>query len=293
MHPLVERFTDRPHRMDYYYAMQIASIPHIAEVDPASWNALTSSDNPFIKHAFLSAFEQGCCVDSATGWAPAHLTAYRGRRLVGALPLYFKFDDLLAGFSADKRKKVRRERRRVREAGIGISVLEGSEIDAAQWQVFYRFYRDTVLRKSGYAPLSAAFFQAVSRDMPDSAVLALARYRGDTVAAALSFRGGDTLHGRYWGASHNFHSLHFELCYYTGIEYCIAHGLHRFEPGAQGEHKISRGFLPTATYSAHWLADPAFRHIIDVYLRREREQMRYHMAELSRHGPYKSLEQSW
>ena len=124
--------------------------------------------------------------------------------------------------------------------------------------------------------------------MPESVVMVLAKYRGDYVAAALSFRSNDSLYGRYWGASHDFHSLHFELCYYTGIEYCIRRGLQRFEPGAQGEHKISRGFLPTPTYSAHWLVDPVFHRAIESFLAREREHMRYHMAELSSHGPYKS-----
>lgn len=201
---------------------------------------------------------------------------------------YTSFDHFLDTFSADKRKKVNRERRRVREAGIEVLLLEGPEITPALWQVFYRFYRDTMLRKSGYLPLSLEFFRCVGRTLPEHVVLALARWRGDYVAAALSFRGGDTLYGRYWGASHDFHSLHFELCYYTGIDYCIHAGLQRFEPGAQGEHKISRGFLPTATYSAHWLADPVFRRLIRPFLDREREDMRYHMAALDARAPYKS-----
>jgi predicted N-acyltransferase len=201
---------------------------------------------------------------------------------------YRDFDHFLDGFSAEKRKKVRRERRRVQEAGIEVLLLEGPEVTPALWQVFYRFYQDTMLGKSGYLPLSLAFFRQVGRTMPENVVLALARWRGDYVAAALSFRGGDTLYGRYWGASRDFHSLHFELCYYAGIDYCIRNGLRCFEPGAQGEHKISRGFLPTATYSAHWLADTAFRRAIYQFLDREREEMRYHIASLDAHAPYKS-----
>ena len=119
--------------------------------------------------------------------------------------------------------------------------------------------------------------------------MVLARYQGDYVAAALNFRGKDTLYGRYWGSSHDFHSLHFEMCYYTVITYCIDHGLRRFEPGAQGEHKISRGFLPAPTYSSHWLADPIFQRDIGLSLAREREHMRRRMAALTLHGPYKSL----
>jgi len=201
---------------------------------------------------------------------------------------YRDFDHFLEGFSAEKRKKVKRERRRVREAGIEVLLLEGPEVTPTLWQVFYHFYRDTMLRKSGYLPLSLAFFRSVGQAMPENVVLALARWQGDYVAGALSFRGKDTLYGRYWGASQDFHSLHFELCYYAGIDYCIRNGLRRFEPGAQGEHKISRGFLPTATYSAHWLADPQLGRAVYQFLAREREQMRYHMASLDAHAPYKS-----
>lgn len=201
---------------------------------------------------------------------------------------YRDFDHFLDSFSAEKRKKVRRERRRVREAGIEVLLLEGPEVTPALWREFYRFYGDTMLRKSGYLPLSLDFFRSVGRTMPENVVLALARRQGDYVAAALSFRGGDALYGRYWGASHDFHSLHFELCYYAGIDYCIRSGLRRFEPGAQGEHKISRGFLPTATYSAHWLEDPTFRRAVSQFLDREREEMRYHMAVLDARAPYKS-----
>ena len=380
----------------YNCIMRIVSIPRIAALNPISWNALTNSSNPFIKHEFLSALEQSRCVAPASGWTPAHLVAMEDEQLLGAIPLYFKahswgefvfdfawagayersgkayypkliaavpytpatgprllvppspdaesittalvsaardlaieqnassfhclfptqeeaarleasgylirhgcqyqwqnrdyrdFDHFLSSFSAEKRKKVKRERRRVREDGIAITVLDGAEVSPNLWQEFYRFYRGTATRKSGYAPLSLDFFQTVGRTMPESVVLVLAQYRGRYVAAALSFRSKDSLYGRYWGVSHDFHSLHFELCYYTGIEYCIKHSLQRFEPGAQGEHKISRGFLPTLTYSAHWLTEPVFHRAIQAFLAQEREQIRYHMAELSLHGPYKS-----
>jgi predicted N-acyltransferase len=205
---------------------------------------------------------------------------------------YDDFDAFLSTFTAEKRKKVKRERRRVEDAGIEITVLEGNAVNTELWEVFYRFYYGTVLRKSGFVPLTLDFFREVGSTMPDNVVLALASYRGDYVAAALSLRGMDTLYGRYWGATNDFHSLHFELCYYTGIEYCIAHGLQRYEPGAQGEHKISRGFMPTPTYSMHWLADPNFQRAISISLEREREQMRYQMKELARHAPYKQSSQS-
>lgn len=200
---------------------------------------------------------------------------------------YGDFDSYLSTFTAEKRKKVKRERRRVNEAGIEILVLEGDQIDNEHWNVFYRFYYRTLMGKSGYVPLSPEFFRGLGRTMPENMVLVLARYHGDYVAAALSLRDENALYGRYWGASEEFHSLHFEVCFYTGIEYCINHGLHRFEPGAQGEHKISRGFMPTPTYSSHWMADPVFQRVIGVSLEREREHMHYRMRELSSHGPFK------
>jgi uncharacterized protein len=202
---------------------------------------------------------------------------------------YGDFDSYLSTFTAEKRKKVKRERRRVYEAGIEILVLEGDQISNEHWNVFYRFYYRTLMGKSGYVPLSHEFFRGLGHTMPENMVLVLARYHGDYVAAALCLRDENALYGRYWGASKEFHSLHFEVCFYTGIEYCINHGLHRFEPGAQGEHKISRGFMPTPTYSSHWMADPVFQRLIDVSLEREREHMRYRMRELSNHGPFKKI----
>ena len=203
---------------------------------------------------------------------------------------YRDFDDYLSHFTAEKRKKIKRERRRVVEAGVEIEILRGADIGRAEWRAFYRFYCSTFLQKSGYVPLRIGLFEELGARLPDQVVMVMARHRGDYVAAALSLRSDDTLYGRYWGASEQFHSLHFEACYYSGVDYCISHGLARFEPGAQGEHKISRGFAPTATYSAHWLRDPRFDKAIARHLDEERRHMRYHMMELSTHLPYKSAD---
>lgn len=205
---------------------------------------------------------------------------------------YGDFDDYLSHFTAEKRKKVRRERRYVQEAGIGIDVLHGGELRQAEWRAFYDFYRSTFLQKSGHVPLSLGFFQELGTCMPSQIVMVLARHDGEYVGAALSLRSDAALYGRYWGASERLHSLHFEACYYSGIEYCIAHGLARFEPGAQGEHKISRGFAPTPTYSAHWLRESRFDRAIARHLDEERRHMRYHIKELSTHLPYKSGDQA-
>lgn len=201
---------------------------------------------------------------------------------------YRDFDDYLGHFTAEKRKKIKRERRRVQEAGVEMMVLHGSELGPKEWRAFYGFYRNTFLEKSGFVPLSMGFFEALAAHLPDQIMMVLARRHSDYVAAALSLFDEHTLYGRYWGANEHFHSLHFEACYYTGIEYCIRRGLSRFEPGAQGEHKISRGFIPTSTYSTHWLANPQFEEAIARYLGEECRHMRYHMTELSTHLPFKA-----
>ncbi len=205
---------------------------------------------------------------------------------------YADFDDYLGQFTAEKRKKVNRERRRVREAGVELRTLMGTELGTREWRAFYRFYRNTFLEKSGMVPLSPGFFEELGATMPEHLLMVLAYHQGDYVAAALSFRSDDTLYGRYWGASEAFHSLHFETCYYAGIEYCIRQGLKRFEPGAQGEHKISRGFIPTFTYSAHWMLDPGFHGAVTRFLAEERGLMLRHRDELRTHLPFKMAEDS-
>ncbi len=200
---------------------------------------------------------------------------------------YASFDDFLATFNAQRRKKLKRERRRVQEADITVEVLDGHKATAEHWQHFYRFYRNTFDRKSGWATLSEGFFRWLGESMPDSVVLMLASHGGRYVAGALSLRSADTLYGRHWGCDEEFHSLHFELCYYQGIDYCIEHGLQHFQPGAQGEHKVWRGFEPTATWSAHWLREPAFAEAVERYLEHEREAVAEHREMLGEHLPYK------
>jgi predicted N-acyltransferase len=135
--------------------------------------------------------------------------------------------------------------------------------------------------------LNVNFFRAVSAALPGAVVVKLAEFEGTPIATAIFFRGGDTLYGRYWGAAAEFHSLHFETCYYQGIEYCIEQGLRRFEPGTQGEHKVPRGFEPTQTWSAHWIADPRFRRAIDSYLDQERTAVDEYMRQVQEHVPFR------
>jgi predicted N-acyltransferase len=200
---------------------------------------------------------------------------------------YRDFDDFLSRFTSTKRKQVRRERRRVQEAGVHLHRLSGHEASEAQWRLFHRLYEDTFDRKGGIPTLSLDFFLSLAEQTPDEVLLVLAEHAGKTVAAAFNLVGEDCLYGRHWGCAEHFHSLHFEACYYQGLEYCIENGLQRFEPGAQGEHKVSRGFLPTPTWSAHWLAHTGFSSAVADFLQRETAGMADYMAELNEHSPYK------
>lgn len=203
-------------------------------------------------------------------------------------PGYRDFDDFLDGFTAEKRKKLRRERRRVAEAGIELRIVHGHEADDALWRTVHAFYASTFERKSGIATLSLDFFREIGRTMGDRVVLVVAYADDRPVACAINLRGRQALYGRHWGCAAAYHSLHFEACYYQGIDYCIRHGLTLFEPGAQGEHKISRGFVPVSTWSAHWIADDRFRTAIADFLQREDRAMRDYVDDLRGHIPYRA-----
>jgi predicted N-acyltransferase len=204
-----------------------------------------------------------------------------------ANPGYRDFDDFLSTFTAEKRKKIKRERRRVREAGIVMQVLSGDAISAAHWDVFYGFYGSTIRAHGAHAYLTREFFHRLGETMPEQAVLVMARKENEYVAGALNLRGMDALYGRYWGGHGEFHSLHFETCYYSAIEYAIAQGLRCFEAGAQGGHKLARGFTPVVTRSAHRLVHPEFSRAIADYLARERRDVDSYVNELNEHVPFK------
>jgi predicted N-acyltransferase len=200
---------------------------------------------------------------------------------------YRDFTDFLDTFNSTKRKKVKQERRHVADAGVELEVLHGNAMSESQWRILHGFYCSTFERKSGLPTLTLPFFLEISRSMGESLVLVMARHRGEYVAGAICLRGADALFGRHWGCSADYHSLHFEACYYQGIDYCIQHGLQLFEPGAQGEHKISRGFLPTPTWSAHWIAHAGFREILSRYTAQESAHTLEYINELAQHSPYK------
>jgi predicted N-acyltransferase len=200
---------------------------------------------------------------------------------------YRDFDDFLDRFSSAKRKKARRERRRIAEAGICFEHLPGDGMRSSDWDAVYEFYSHTFLRRGRLPYLNREFFEMIAATMPQNLVIILARHGDQPIAAAICFRSRNALFGRYWGSAADFHSLHFETCYYQGIEYCIREGLELFEPGTQGEHKISRGFSPTATWSYHWLREPAFSAAISDYLERESAHVDSYMSHWDEHLPYR------
>lgn len=200
---------------------------------------------------------------------------------------YADFEAFLGEFTAEKRKKAKRERRRVAEAGISFVHLSGHELTDGLWHQLMPLYASSFWRRGRQPYLNEAFFRHITRTLPDNILAIVAMRSGEPVATALCLRSSDTLYGRYWGSLGDFHSLHFETCYYQGIEYCIRHGLQVFEPGTQGEHKISRGFVPTVTWSAHWLSHPQFAAAIDHYLDRERTGIDQYMQAVGEHVPYR------
>lgn len=369
----------------------------LADIKSHDWNRLIGNDNPFARHEFLFAMEKHEAVGEKYGWIPQYLLAYDNHKLVGAVPMYLKynsygefvfdwawadayernglayypklvvsipytpatgnrlfihpgydenliatelinasinhaekigvsslhwlfpdahdiqffknhpqfmlrlgcqfhwhnqnyssFDNYLDSFRASKRKKIRRERKHVQEQDIQLSVLSGNQVTEEQWEKYYYFYASTFAKKSGIPTFSKQFFQEIGETMPENIVLVMADYNNQYVAGAFNVRGEQSLYGRHWGCLADFHSLHFEACYYQGLEYAIEHGLQRFEPGAQGEHKISRGFLPTETWSAHWIADDKFREAIANFLEHETEGMKQYIEELKQHSPFKT-----
>lgn len=376
--------------------ISIKNIESLHSVSAKEWNFLAGSQFPFIQHEFLIALENNGAVGKEFGWLTHFFLAYENDKLIGALPVYIKFNSYgefvfdwawadvyqqnhiryypklvtsipytpatgprllinndaryneiadtlinsvlsfaeksqissfhclftnekdteyfnknphfmmrlgcqfhwtnnnyksfthyLDYLTSKKRKQIKRERRIVKEQDIEFEILNGHEATEFHWDTYHRFYESTFERKSGMPTLSNSFFKEIANTMPENIVLVLARYQGKYVASAFNLKGTDTLYGRHWGCNEDFDNLHFEACYYQGLEYCIEHGLKYFEPGAQGEHKIARGFMPTKTWSAHWIAHPQFRQSISNFLAHETKGMLHYIDELNEHSPFK------
>ena len=187
---------------------------------------------------------------------------------------------------------MRRERRKVSEAGIRYDIVEGKDMSDALWDAVTPLYSSTFILRGRAPYLTPQFFKQLSNTLPESIVVIIGYKDDAAIATAICFRSNDALYGRYWGAGGDYDSLHFETCYYQGIEYCIREKISLFEPGTQGEHKIARGFVPTETFSAHWINDERFATAIDNYLQQETQQIDAYMESVQSHLPYKLIDPS-
>lgn len=281
-----------------YYPKLQGSVPFT----PATGRRLLGRDaDPATDQALL-----GACAEVArrTGVSSLHLTflpesQWRAAGEAGYLLRmdqqfhwqnagYTSFDGFLADLASKKRKNLKRERRDALADGIEIEWVTGSDLREAHWDAFFEFYQDTGSRKWGSPYLTRRFFSLISESMPEDILLILCRRAGRYIAGALNFIGGDALYGRNWGCVEDHPFLHFEACYYQAIDFAIAHGLKRVEAGAQGGHKVARGYRPQATYSAHWIADAGFRQAVADYLQRERAYVEDDIAYVAAHGPFKA-----
>ena len=381
--------------------MHIDFIHSIHTLSAAQWNALCSTDYPFIRHEFLAALEDSKSTTLASGWQPHHLIMRDADIVVAAMPLFIKhhsygeyvfdwawadawqryglsyypklisaipftpcygprllvnphtnakdvlpilvehlqqhclqqgfsswhclfpdealkeqlsamairprlgcqfhwfnrnyenFADFLARMSSRKRKNILKERRHVQEQGFTFEWKRGAAISTDDWDFFAELYRLTYLKRSGHSGyLQRDFFHRLGADLPDNTLLIIARHQGSAVAAALYLQDTTTLYGRYWGCREEFDFLHFETCYYQGIDYAIAQGLQRFDGGAQGEHKIQRGFEPIATWSNHWIATDTFRTAIDRFLIEESHSVMQYLSAAQEYLPFKQGDQA-
>ena len=202
-------------------------------------------------------------------------------------PGYRDFQDFLDTLTSRRRKSIRRERRQARESGVEVVLKTGDTITEQEWHTFHALYARTFHEHGNVPLLTTEFFVHCGQTLGESVLMVQGWRDGRMLAAALLFRDDETLYGRYWGCFEDVPGLHFEACYYQGIEYCITNGIQRFEPGAQGEHKISRGFLPTATRSCHWIPDPRFREAIADFLHRETPMVERYIEEMHAHTPYR------
>jgi len=202
-------------------------------------------------------------------------------------PAWRGFDDFLGALDHKRRKNLKADRRKVADAGVTLRVLDGVEARGEAIAAMHRFYAQTFAEKWNHAAMTPAFFQHLCEAMPAAVVLVLAEHGGDPVGGALCLRSEDALYGRYWGAVRDVPGLHFEACYHQGIAYCVERGIDRFEPGAQGQHKLARGFLPTPTHSRHWLAEPRFHEALKRWCAEERRATARYREGLAAHSPFR------
>ncbi len=203
---------------------------------------------------------------------------------------YSSFDDFLGQLSSRKRKNIIKERQGVERAGVTLKRLDGHQATEQDWKKFSHFYERTFAEKWGTATLNYPFFREIAEKLPEQVLLVLAEQDNECIAGALMYRSNTRLYGRFWGCDKTIRGLHFEACYYQGIEYCIEQGLEVFEPGAQGEHKVARGFVPTLTRSAHFLMQDHFKQAIERFVEHEKKNVLHYINDVNQHLPYKNAE---
>lgn len=280
------------HGLDYYPKL-LGAVPFTPVEGPRLLAAEIDDRRALVSHALAMARQTSSLHVLFPRAAEADLMREQGMLLRETVQFHWRnhgyadFEDFLSRLSRPRRKNIRQERRRVREAGVTFRWLRGADIGAAHWEFFNRCYRNTY-RFHGSSPyLSLAFFQRVGETLPEHTLLVVAERAGRPIAAALDFVTRQSIYGRYWGATEHVPLLHFEACYYQAIEFAITHGLNTFEGGAQGEHKLFRGLLPVRSLSAHWLAEPGFFRAVEDYLERETAGIGRYVDELGDHSPFR------
>lgn len=286
-----------------YYPKLLSAIPFTPATGPRL-TSMASVASGELMPIVIQALQTQCAVIGASGWHvlfPQQAELALWDTTEAALRLgcqfhwqnnnYHNFDDFLSHFTSRKRKDVRKERQRIVTQQIQIKRFTGEQITLHHWQQFYHFYQITYAKKSGHGGyLTADFFKHLHTSMRDQLLLVIA-YEGDiAIAGALNFFDNETLYGRYWGAIKDIDCLHFEVCFYQGIEFCIERGLKHFDPGAQGEHKISRGFIPTLTHSYHYIHHPEFRQAINHFLADEALHIKQYQKESATLLPFRQQE---
>ena len=278
-----------------YYPKLLCAVPFT----PASGSRLlahSAQHRQILLQAALNAAKQSA-VSSLHILFPheseAQLMAGAGMMLRATIQYHWRntnfscFDDFLATMSHDKRKKIKQERRKVADAGISFKHCVGADIGESDWDFFVACYERTYREHRSTPYLNRQFFADIARRMPENLLLIVAYRDAQPIASAFNLFNAETLYGRYWGATQFHSSLHFETCYYQALEFCIARGIKLFEGGAQGAHKLARGFLPEKTWSAHWLKEPGFASAVEDYLRRESGGIEAHLDELNESSPFK------
>ena len=284
-----------------YYPKLLSGLPHTPATGPRFLIDPADEDRSEIRQALLDGVMALAAEYGVSSWHVAFpddedWNALHDAGLLTSRNVQFQwlagecrdFDDYLATFTAEKRRKVRAERRRVADSGLVIETRRGDEVDPAEWPALHALYASTFDKFGNYPVLTPACLAELAATLGRRMVVFIARDGHEPVAISLCFRSDEALYGRYWGCAGQYHSLHFELCFYQGIAYCLREGLGRFEPGAGGEHKIARGFAPTIVHSAHWIADPAMHGLIARHLEQQGDAVRAYRDDAAEHLPFRA-----